>query len=111
MVTYHDPCHLVRGLGTSGKARELISRAGMEIVEMEDPDECCGFAGSYAVKQAGVSGAILNRKIDHIEATGAEVLATDCPGCIMQIRGGLMKKGSAVRVCHTAELIAGLLEK
>ena len=109
-TTYHDPCHQVRGLGTSDCSRELIERSGLELVEMEESDECCGFAGSYSIKYAQVSGAILDRKIAHVEETGAPMVATDCPGCIMQIRGALMKRESPVEVCHTAELIAGLLE-
>lgn len=109
-VTYHDPCHQARGLKTSGFSRELIARAGMELVEMEDADECCGFAGSYSIKQPGISAAILERKLAHVEETGAQIVATDCPGCIMQIRGGLMARGSAIRVCHTAQLIAELME-
>lgn len=109
-ATYHDPCHQVRGLGTSGCPRELIGRAGITLVEMEESDECCGFAGSYSAKQPGVSSSILNRKIEHIRETGAGVVATDCPGCIMQIRGGLLRLGSDVQVCHTAQLIARLLD-
>ena len=109
-VTYHDPCHLVRGLGTSDRPRELIRRTGSELVEMEDCDQCCGFAGSYSVRQSGISNAILGRKIAHIEETGAETVATDCPGCIMQIRGGLRKRKSPIEVLHTAEIIARLME-
>ena len=109
-VTYHDPCHQVRTLKTSGFSRELIVRAGMELVEMEEADECCGFAGSYSIRQPGISAAILDRKLAHIEETGAQILATDCPGCIMQIRGGLMARESPIEVCHTAQLIAGLME-
>jgi len=105
-VTYHDPCHQVRGLGTGGCSRDLIARCGMDLVEMTDSDECCGFAGSYSIKQPGVSGSIMNRKLEHIHETGATAVATDCPGCIMQIGGGLAKRGSAVRVLHTAQLIA-----
>lgn len=108
--TYHDPCHQVRELGTSDCSRELIKSAGMEIVEMEKPDQCCGFAGSYAVKQSGISSAILDRKIKSIEDTGAKTLVTDCPGCIMQIRGGLATRGSSVRVCHSAQIIEGIID-
>lgn len=109
-ATYHDPCHLVRGLGTSDRARDLIRRTGMELVEMVDSDECCGFAGSYSVRQSGISNSILARKIARIEETGADTVATDCPGCIMQIRGGLRKRASAISVCHTAEIIARSME-
>ena len=106
-VTYHDPCHQVRSLGTSDCSRNLVRCSGCELVEMDDSDQCCGFAGSYAIKQSDISGAILRRKIENIEATGADIVATDCPGCIMQIRGGLLKRNSRIRVCHTAQLIAG----
>ncbi len=110
-VTYHDPCHQVRGLGTSGSSRDLIRRAGCDLVEMANCDDCCGFAGSYSIKQPGVSTAILDRKLANIEETRAQIVATDCPGCIMHIRGGLKGRGSSVEVCHTAQIIAGLLER
>lgn len=109
-VTYHDPCHQVRGLGTSDCSRDLIRRAGLELVEMENSDECCGFAGSYAIKQSGVSNAILGRKIASIADTEAKTLVTDCPGCIMQIRGGLRKRKMPIEVCHTAQIIARSME-
>lgn len=108
-VTYHDPCHQVRGLKTSGCARKLIAESGAELVEMYESDQCCGFAGSYSIKQEGISGAILDRKLKHINETGAGKVLTDCPGCIMQIRGGLLKRGSETQVRHTAELLAELL--
>lgn len=110
VLTYHDPCHLVRGLETSGCPRDLFGRAGFEIAEMTDCDQCCGFAGSYSVKQSGISNAILGRKIVNIEQTGAKTVATDCPGCIMQIRGGLRKRKSPIEILHTAEIIARLME-
>jgi len=109
-VTYHDPCHQVRNLGTSAYSRELLKRAGMNLVEMQDSDQCCGFAGSYSVKQTGISDAILNRKIDCVNESGAGMLATDCPGCILQIGGGLKKCGNQMEVCHTAQIIARLME-
>ena len=109
-VTYHDPCHQVRSLGTSERSRELIRRAGLDLVEMEDSDQCCGFAGSYSIKQSGISNEILTRKIGHIEGTHAPTVVTDCPGCILQIRGGLLKRETAVEVCHTAQIIARSME-
>lgn len=109
-ATYHDPCHQVRSLKTSQLSRELITQTGMQLVEMNESDQCCGFAGSYSIKQPGISDAILSRKITNIEATGADALITDCPGCIMQIRGGLNKRGIPVEVHHTAQIIASVLE-
>ncbi len=65
-VTYHDPCHQVRSLKTSDRSRKLIADSGLELIEMTDCDECCGFAGSYSIKQPEISGCILERKLDSI---------------------------------------------
>ncbi|MCX6344580.1 MAG: (Fe-S)-binding protein [Armatimonadetes bacterium] len=85
-------------------------RPTAELVEMACCDECCGFAGSFAFKQPGVFSAILNRKLVHIEQTGAQIVATDCPGCIMQLQSGLLDR-CAIELRHTAELIADVLKK
>ncbi len=105
-ATYHDPCHQVRGTCTSAASRKLLAECGMDLVEMTDCDECCGFAGSYSLKQSEISDAILSRKLDHAIATGAECVVTDCPGCIMQIGGGLAKRGCKTPVRHSAEIAA-----
>ncbi|HTG00290.1 MAG TPA: (Fe-S)-binding protein, partial [Nitrospirota bacterium] len=105
-VTYHDSCHLKRTLNAVEPPRVLLVKAGYPIVEMNESDNCCGMGGSYTIKQPEISAEILKRKLENIKATSAETVAVDCPGCIMQIRGGLDKEGSAVRVKHTAELIA-----
>ena len=108
-VTYHDSCHLKRKRGVSAEPRKLLSNTlGVELVEMNESDRCCGFAGSYSIKFPELSGPILERKLGNIEATGAEVVVVDCPGCLMQISGGLDKQNPGIRVIHTAEL---LLEK
>lgn len=104
-VTYHDPCHARHGFGIGAEPRRLLELAGYRIAEMEEPEVCCGFAGSFSISHPDISGSIARRKIENIEGSGAEIVATDCPGCIMQIRGALEKKGSKVRVAHTAELI------
>ena len=105
-VTYHDPCHQIRGVGGGEPPRRLLANAGMELVEMPESDVCCGFAGSYSIKLPEISASILGRKLANVESVEPEIVVTDCPGCIMQIRGGLEKRGSAVRVCHTAEILA-----
>jgi len=107
-LTYHDPCHQVRGIGGGEAPRKLLAAAGLELVEMPESDVCCGFAGSYSIKLPDVSASILARKIRNIDSVEPEIVVTDCPGCIMQIRGGLEKRGSRVRVCHTAEVLGGL---
>jgi L-lactate dehydrogenase complex protein LldF len=109
-VTYHDSCHLKRTLRAEKAPRELLEKAGYEMAEMFECDVCCGMAGSYSVKLPEMSAPILKRKLKNIKATGAPVVAMDCPGCVMQIRGGLDKEGSDVKVSHTAELIAQQLK-
>lgn len=106
-LTYHDPCHLRRGFGVYEQPRRIIrASSGTELVEMEDADVCCGFAGAYCADYPGIAGRMLDRKITHIEQTGAGAVVTACPGCVLHLRGGLAKKGSAVRVLHIAELLA-----
>ncbi|MDO5675166.1 MAG: LUD domain-containing protein [bacterium] len=109
-VTYHDSCHLKRTLRVDRQPRELLQKAGYEISEMFECDVCCGMGGSYSVKLPEMSAPILQRKLKNIKDTGAPVVAMDCPGCVMQIRGGMDKDGAAVQVRHTAELIAEQLK-
>lgn len=108
-VTYHDSCHLKRKLGVYQEQRDLLANTkGVELIEMNESDRCCGFAGSYSIKFPEISGPILDRKIQNIQETGAQVVAVDCPGCLMQIAGGLDQTYPEIKVKHTAEL---LLEK
>ena len=107
-VTYHDPCHLRRGMNVSRQPRELIRASGYELVEMADSDVCCGFAGSYSFAYPEISEGILKRKIECIrsaEINGATIVATDCPGCVLQLRGGLDKAGVGMAVRHTAQIV------
>lgn len=111
-VTYHDSCHLKRSLGVFQEPREMIAALpGIELVEMQDSDRCCGFAGSYSLKFPEISAPILQRKIDNIKASGADMVCMDCPGCLMQISGGLDKDGSKIIAKHTAQILAERLEK
>lgn len=107
-VTYHDSCHLKRSLHVSQEQRELLKHTkGVEFVEMEDCDNCCGFGGSYSLMYPEISAPILESKIQHIKESGADVVAVDCPGCLMQIKGGLDARDiNDVKVKHTAEIIA-----
>jgi iron-sulfur cluster protein len=109
-VAYHSPCHLCRGLGVIQEPRELLGTAGLEYAPCMDEDVCCGFGGSYSLEFPEISSEILNQKLDHIEATGAEVLVTDCPGCVLQLRGGMNKRKSRVQVRHIAEIVADNLK-
>ena len=103
--TYHDSCHLKRTLNVHDEPRELMKKAGFELVEMFESDMCCGMGGSYSIKLPEISAPILQRKLQNIKDSGAEIVAMDCPGCVMQIRGGLDKDGAAIKVKHTAELL------
>ena len=107
-VTYHESCHLLRGIGVSRQPRKLIANVkGAEFIEMQDADRCCGFGGAFSIKYADISTAILSDKIKSIEATGADVVVGCDMGCLMNIQGILSKKGSTARVLHIAELLAG----
>jgi len=108
-LTYHDSCHLKKTLKVHREPRELLRGAGYEVVEMFESDICCGMGGSYSLKLPEISAPILERKLVNIEKTGAVVAAMDCPGCAMQIRGGLDRRGGWVQVKHTAELLADRL--
>jgi Fe-S oxidoreductase len=102
-ITYHDSCHLKRTLHASDEPRELLQQAGHEIAEMYECDTCCGMAGSYSLKLPQLSAPILERKLKNIRDTGASKVVMDCPGCVMQIRGGLDKDGIPIHAEHTAE--------
>jgi len=104
--TYHDSCHLKRTLNVHEEPRELLKKSGCDLVEMFEADMCCGMGGSYSLKLPEISAPILERKLKNIRDTGASLVAMDCPGCVMQIKGGLDKEGSAVNVKHTVELLA-----
>ncbi|MHB1000102.1 MAG: L-lactate dehydrogenase (quinone) large subunit LdhH [Armatimonadota bacterium] len=105
MVTYHDPCHARHGLGIIEEPRELLKLAGYEITELPDPGSCCGFAGTFSLTFPEVSESVYRRKYESIKATGASIVATDCPGCLIQLRGRLHESDSEIKVLHTAEII------
>jgi iron-sulfur cluster protein len=109
-VTYHDSCHLKRTLKVSEQPRELLRKVGYELAEMFECDMCCGMGGSYSLKLPEISAPILQRKLKNIKETGAPVVVMDCPGCVMQIRGGFDQDGAGVKVWHTAEILAEQLE-
>ena len=105
-VAYHSPCHLCRGLGVTQEPRELLRTAGLDYTPCKDEDVCCGFGGSYSLEFPEISSEILSQKLDHVEAAEAEVLVTDCPGCVLQLRGGMNKRNGRVQVRHIAEIVA-----
>jgi L-lactate dehydrogenase complex protein LldF len=103
--TYHDSCHLKRTMNVYNEPRELLKKAGYELAEMFESDMCCGMGGSYSLKLPEISAPILQRKLANIMDAKAPIVAMDCPGCVMQIRGGFDKENKDIRVLHTAELL------
>jgi L-lactate dehydrogenase complex protein LldE len=106
-VTYHDACHLLRELGISDQPRRLIRAVrDVDFVEMEAPDTCCGFGGTFSIKYGEISNAILQEKLMRIENSGVEFVVANDSSCLMQIAGGLSRAGSPVKTMHLAELLA-----
>ncbi len=106
IVTYHDPCHASRGQNLVEQPRQILeSLPGVEYREMPEADWCCGGAGSYALSHFETAMKVLDRKIDNVEKTGANVLTTSCPACIIQLAYGVRRRNLPVRVCHLSELI------
>lgn len=110
-VTYHDPCHLKRTPNGKAAPRELLNRLspGCEFVEMSLADQCCGSAGSFNLSHYHLSQKVASRKVDSVLETGAQVVASACPSCMMQLEHSLKKQGSDVQVKHVIELVAKCL--
>jgi L-lactate dehydrogenase complex protein LldE len=106
-VTYHPTCHSLR-VARIGDAPYRLLRAvdGLELVELPDGEECCGFGGTFAVKNADSSIAILEDKCRAIAATGAEICTAVDPSCLLQIDGGLSRRPGRARTLHIAEILA-----
>ena len=109
-ATYHDCCHALRELGVQAQPRKLLSSVeGLEFAEMKDAAACCGFGGTFAVKYADISTAILREKLHNVEDTGADVLTAVDSSCLMHMGGALRRQGARTRPMHLAELLcAGL---
>jgi len=106
VVTFHEPCHLGRYQGIVDQPRDLIRRIpGVEFRELPEADWCCGGAGSYSMSHYDLSMEILARKMRNIVATGAQIVVTPCPACLMQLRYGAEKFGVEVEVMHLSELL------
>jgi L-lactate dehydrogenase complex protein LldE len=106
-VTYHPTCHSLRLLGVGKAPLSLLDAASeVELVALPDDDECCGFGGTFAVKNAEVSAAMLAAKLDSIVATGASVVCAGDASCLLHIGGGLRRRRSGVRALHLAEVLA-----
>lgn len=105
-VTYHDPCHLKRGMGVSKEPRKLLqSLPHVEFVEMEGADRCCGGSGTFGLKFYEMSMDIGKFKADAIKKSGADVVVTACPSCQLQLADALHRNGYDIPVLHTADLV------
>jgi L-lactate dehydrogenase complex protein LldE len=105
-VTYHPSCHAMRLLGVKEEPMQLLENVkGVEFVELSHKEDCCGFGGTFAVKMADMSEAMVCEKAKHVVETGATVLVGTDMGCLMNIDGRLNKEGKPIRVMHLAELL------
>lgn len=110
-VTYHDPCHLVRSLGVTSEPREVLkANPQYKFVEMNDHDKCCGNGGSFNLLHYEFSRKIGQRKRDNVIASGARIVATSCPACMMQLEDVLSQNKDSVLVKHTVQLYAESLD-
>jgi L-lactate dehydrogenase complex protein LldE len=106
-VTYHPTCHSLRMLRVGDKPLQLLQAVrGLELVELPRADECCGFGGTFAVKNADTSAAMLADKMRHVLDTDAEICSAGDASCLMHIAGGLTRLRTGVRTVHLAEILA-----
>jgi len=106
-VTYHDACHLCHGQKITVQPRELLKKIpGLDNVPLTESMWCCGSAGIYNLIQPEMAGKLQQRKLDHIEATGATIVATGNPGCLLQIQNGLAARGVEIQAVHPVTLLA-----
>ena len=105
-VTYHDPCHLGRGQDIYSEPREILKMIpGLNFMEMEDADDCCGGAGTFSYTHHELSRKVGARKVKNIRKTGADFVATPCPSCTMQIDDLLNHEGMNVRTIHHVQIL------
>ena len=110
-VTYHDSCSSLREMGTADQPRGLLNSVdGLILVEAENREVCCGFGGTFSVKYPDISNAMVTAKTGALAQTGAEFVLGGDLGCLMNIAGKLSREGSAVRVRHVAEVLAGVTD-
>lgn len=111
-VTYHASCHSLRSLQLGDLPLRLLRKVrGIDLVELPHADRCCGFGGTFAVKNGDVSAAMLAEKMRDVEDTGAEVCAAVDNSCLMHIHGGLHQQGVGIRTVHLAEILASTEEE
>jgi L-lactate dehydrogenase complex protein LldE len=106
-VALHQSCHLLRELKVRTEPERLLKAVkGIELVDLEHAESCCGFGGLFSLKYPHISGGILQEKIDNINRSGADVVVASDVGCLMHIAGGLSRQSATARTMHIAELLA-----
>lgn len=107
VVTYHDSCHLKKSTGVFTEPRDILKTIpGVTLKEMTQPDACCGSGGSYVLTHFDTASSIGQRKVEDINETGADVVSTGCPACMMQLLDNLNRFGKGQRTCHYISLLA-----
>jgi len=107
-VTYHDSCAGLREMGVKAQPRALLAQAGVSVTEMTQPEQCCGFGGTFSIKFGDISAHIAERKCADIAATGADAVVLGDLGCMLNIEGRLRRRGDMkTLVLHIAEVLAG----
>ena len=109
-ITYHDSCAGLRELGVKAQPRALLSKvSGLKLAEMAQPEQCCGFGGTFSVKYGDISSRIADQKCQDIESTEADALVLGDLGCMLNIEGRLRRRGNhKTKVLHVAEVLAGM---
>src|SRR5581483_2845987 len=112
-ITSHDSCSGLREMGVKVQPRTLLEKvAGLKIKEMEEPEQCCGFGGTFSVKFGDISARIADLKCADVDRTGADALVLGDLGCMLNIEGRLRRRGNLrTRVLHVAEVLAGMTEE
>jgi glycolate oxidase iron-sulfur subunit len=106
-VTYHEPCHLAHAQRVREAPRALLRAIpGLRLVELPEADVCCGSAGVYNLLEPGIARELLDRKLNHVVGTGADMVVSGNPGCLLQLRMGLGERRSRMRAHHPVELLA-----
>jgi glycolate oxidase iron-sulfur subunit len=106
LVTIHDACHLANAQGVRKPQRNLLGRIkSTQVVEMQDPSACCGSAGIYNVTHPTMANKRLGRKLETIEASGASVVVTNGPGCLLQLRAAVQDRKTDVQIKHISQLV------
>jgi Fe-S oxidoreductase len=108
---YHYPCHYPAELKLEGVPTELLRSVGFEIAAAKEPPTCCGFCGVFSFRQPEISAHLWRNKKKEIEESQASIVATDCPGCLFQLRSGLAETDGPLRSYHTAEILAAHIER